>query len=160
MAFPERKSCRRSVRIHRYGVAPPASPVYEKSSPVGAFRQTPPSANRAADSMCKLPRQPRIYVVSWARTCAADAVETWIHVGPDSFFTPLTKSCCVHCSVRVYRNLLGKRQWASTKAAESGVSGDLTGTSDSHSSVDIAGSIQASAHLMYGVRMVQKRRTR
>src|SRR5216683_5535923 len=87
IAFPERKLCTRSVHIHRYGVAPPASPVYEKWRRVDAFRQSPPIANRATDSRCKLPRQPRICATSRARTYAADADETWIHVGPFSFFS-------------------------------------------------------------------------
>src|SRR5882672_9784559 len=90
-AFPERKLCTRSVHIHRYGVAPPASPVYEKWRHVDAFRQSPPIANRATDSTCKLPRQPRIYARSWARSYPAGAGETWIQIGPLGFFIPPRK---------------------------------------------------------------------
>lgn len=49
---------------------------------------------------------------------------------------------------------------ASTKAVEFCAFGCLTAKFASHNSVDIARSIQAWAHLMYGIRMVQKRRTR
>src|SRR6267154_3311041 len=159
-AFPERKLCRRWVHNHRYGVTPPASQVCEKWNLVDVFRQSPPSADQAADLTCKLPRQPRIYRMNWARTYAADARESWIPVGPTSFLIPLTKSCCLPRSMRAYRNLLGKRRYASTNAPGSEISGDFTSTSDSHRSLAIAKSIQAWAHLMFGVWMVRKRRTR
>ena len=58
------------------------------------------------------------------------------------------------------QHLLGRRHDAATNARGSEISGDFTGASGSHRSIDIAKSIQAWAHLMYGVRMVQKRRTR
>jgi hypothetical protein len=51
-------------------------------------------------------------------------------------------------------------QQASTKAVEFCAFGYVTAEFASHNSVDIARSIQAWAHLMYGIRMVQKRRTR
>src|SRR6266436_5957134 len=89
-AFPGRKLCTRSVHIHGYVAAPPAIQVYEKWRRVDAFRQSLSIANRATDSTCKLPRQPRIYAMIWAKSYPVGAAEAGIQGGPVSLSIPPT----------------------------------------------------------------------
>src|SRR5260370_30378944 len=106
-AFPGRKLCTRSVHIHKHVAAPPAIQVYEKWRRVDAFRQSLSIANRATDSTCKLPRQPRIYAMIWAKSYP------WVLLKLGSKADQLVSSfrrrrhCCLP-RFAAYRKLLGE----------------------------------------------------
>jgi len=81
-----RRLCTRSVHIHRYGAALPASRLCEKWRPADSLQQSRPSANLAVDSTCKLPMQTSQLVLGWERSFAADAGETSVGLGQAGFF--------------------------------------------------------------------------
>src|SRR5260370_22186501 len=132
--------------------------VHEKWTPGDVYRKSPPSANLAVDSTCKLPR----------RTSLVGALPGTIDYGespsqpdspPNDGFSSRVKNHSLFPRGPC-KNGGRKHQHASAKAVVSRVSGHVTRTSDSHSRVDIARSIQAWAHLRYGIRIVYKRWTR